>query len=254
MIDIHTHILYDIDDGPEDIYASLRMCETASEFGIDRIISTPHLSSPQKLELLLTKRRHRIERLREEIDALRLDLEIYPGAEVFVNDDIFYSSGIERATLNHSRYLLVEFDFNSLSPSRLIKYIDEIFNLGCVPVVAHPERYRYLQRDYGLINHLVDKGALFQVNAGSLASLGSREEFEIAYQMVRSNAASFIATDAHSHSGRSNDLLRMIRFFPPDISRQSLDFMLYAAPQAVLENRELPPVTRRKIVKRTNFR
>ncbi len=254
MTDIHSHILYDIDDGPDSLGESVRMCETAAEYGIDKIFTTSHLTSPDRLDDFLKKREHRLERLREEIDARGLNLELYPGAEVFVNDDVFYAQGLERATLNKSRYLLIEFDFSALSASRLVRYVEEIFNIGCMPIVAHPERYKYLQKDYGIVNYLVDMDVLFQVNAGSLASLGSREEFELAYQMVINNAASFIATDAHSHHGRSNDLLRMVRFFPPDIRRESLDYMLYESPQAVIENRPMPKIVRRRIVKKSRIK
>ena len=254
MTDIHSHILYDIDDGPESLDESVRMCETAAEYGIDKVFTTSHLASPDQLDTFLKKRGHRIERLREEIDARGLNLELYPGAEVYVNDDVFYAKGLEKAALNNSRYLLIEFDFDALSANRLIKYVEEIFNIGCVPIVAHPERYKYLQRDYGIVNYLVDMDVLFQVNAGSLASLGGREEFELAYQMVLNNAASFIATDSHSHHGRSNDLLRMVRFFPPDIRRESLDYMLYASPQAVIEDRPMPRIVRRRIVRKNRLR
>ena len=253
MTDIHSHILYDIDDGPEDLGESIRMCETAVEYGVDKIFATSHLSSSDPLDIFLRKRSRRIETLREEIAARGLALELFPGAEVYINDDVFFSKGLEKAALNGSRYLLIEFDFNALSANRLIKYVEEIFRIGCVPIIAHPERYKYLQRDYGLVNHLVDMDALFQINAGSLASFGGRDEFELAYQMVLNNAASFIATDAHSHRGRSNDLLRMIRLFPPGIRRESLDYMLYDSPQAVIENRPLPRIVRRRIVKKSRF-
>lgn len=250
MTDIHSHILYDIDDGPDDIGESVKMCETAAEYGIDKIFATPHLSSPDRLDIFLKKRSNRLKLLREEIALRGIELQLFPGAEVFVNDDIFFAKGLERATLNNSRYLLAEFDFNSLGTNRLISYIEEIFNMGCVPVVAHPERYKYLQSDYGIVNYLADMDVLFQINAASLASLGSREEFELAYQMVLNNVASFIATDAHSHRGRSNDLLRLVRYFPPDIRRESLDYMLYESPQAVIDNRPMPRIVRRRIVRK----
>ena len=247
MIDLHSHILFDIDDGPDSLYESMRLCEMGVEFGIDRIVATSHLYKPEDIAHFLRRRNDRILRLREQIDKAQLQLRIYPGAEVFVNDDIFYAHHLDKVTLNNSRYLLVEFDFHGLSGRRLIHYVDEIFRIGLVPIIAHPERYSYLQRDHSLVDYLVERGALFQVNADSLAGRTGYEEFDLAYRMVRHNAASFIATDAHSHLGRKNDLLRLIQDFPPDIHRESLDYMLYEAPFCVLANKELPPIRRTSI-------
>lgn len=231
------------------MYESMRLCETAVEYGIERVAATSHLFAPSDLAEYLPRRNDRILRLREKVEQVELPLRIYPGAEVFVNDDIFYARYLEKVTLNNSRYLLIEFDFHGLSPRQLIHYTDEVFRIGLVPIVAHPERYRYLQRDYELVNFLVQRGVLFQVNAGSLAGRSGYEEFELAYRMVLHNAASFIATDAHSHLGRTNDLLRMIQDFPPGISRESLDYMLYKAPFSVLADKELPPIRRSDIHK-----
>ena len=248
MIDLHAHVLFDVDDGPETMYESMRLCEMGVEYGIDRIAATPHLYDPGEIADFVRLRNDRILRVREEIEKRGLPLRLYPGAEVFVDDSIYTAKHLDKVTLNNSRYLLVEFEFHDVSPRRLIRYVDTIFSMELVPIIAHPERYSFLQADPGLVDFLVQRGALFQVNADSLAGLTGFEEFDLAYRMVRHHAASFIATDAHSHLGRSNDLLRMIRSFPPDIPRETLDYMLYTAPYHVLANKDLPHI------RRTNLR
>ena len=241
MIDLHSHILFDIDDGPDTLYESMRLCEMGMEYGIDRMTATSHLYHPGEVVQYLRRRNDRILRLREEIQKRGLDLRLYPGAEVYVDDAIFTAEHLDKVTLNGSRYLLVEFEFHGLSAHRLIRYVDAVFEMGLVPIIAHPERYSYLQQDFGLVQFLRERGAYFQINADSLAGLTGFEEFDLAYRMVRHHAASFIATDAHSHLGRANDLLRMIRQFPPDISRENLDYMLYTAPACVLGDKDIPP-------------
>lgn len=244
LIDIHSHVLFDIDDGPETMYESMRLLEMGVEYGIDRIVTTSHLYEPDDIARFLSKRNDRILRLREQIEQQQLPLRLYPGAEVFVNDDIFYAHNLEKVTINNGRYLLIEFDFHGLSGRRLSHYVREIQHLGLIPIIAHPERYSYLQKDYGLVEYIRDMGALFQINADSLAGRSGYEEFELAYRMVRHHHASFIATDAHSHMGRMNDLLRLVQSFPPDISNENLDFMLYTAPYCVLADKELPSIHR----------
>ncbi|MCR5485114.1 MAG: hypothetical protein K6F09_05930 [Clostridiales bacterium] len=253
MIDIHSHLLYDIDDGPKTLRDTIELCEYGLEQDIEATVLTPHLTKPERVDSLISKRDRHVEALREELDRIGIDMLIYTGAEVFVNDDIFYAKKLEKAAINNGRYILVEFDVSSLSIKRLISYLNEIFDMGLLPIVAHPERYKYFQNDYAILNYLVDMDVLFQVNAGSVARFGKREEFELAYQMVLNNAATFIATDAHSLDARPNDLLRMVRHFPPDIKRESLDFMLYEAPAAVINNEKIPRIPRRPITAKKRF-
>ena len=250
MTDIHSHILYDIDDGPDDVYESVALCRMGSEYGIDRAVATAHITLSDRISEFIEVRDRRLRRIQGILDESDIPLKLYPGAEIYVNDDIYYTKSLDGLTLNGSRYALVEFDFHALSPRRLISYTEEIFKMRYIPIVAHPERYSYLQRDYALIDFLSERGVLFQVNADSLAGLSGYGEFRLAHRMVTHNCASFIATDAHSHLQRKNDLLRMASSFPPDIDRESLDFMLYEAPSRVLENRELPRIHRRRIALR----
>ena len=244
MIDLHSHVLYDIDDGPDTLYESMRLCETGVEYGVDSIVATSHLYHPDEIASFLRRRNDRVLRLREEIERQGLQLRLFAGAEVFVDDSIFRAQHLDKVTLNGSRYLLIEFEFHGLSSRRLISYIDAVSGMGLVPIIAHPERYSYLQQDFGLVQYIAERGVYFQINADSLAGLTGFEEFDLAYRMVRHRAASFIASDAHSHLGRSNDLLRMIRNFPPDISRETLDYMLYTAPSCVLADKEIPSLRR----------
>ena len=247
MLDMHCHVLYHIDDGPDTLYESMRLCEMAVENGIEGIASTSHLYSCLEIADFLPRRNDRILRVREELEREKIPLRLYPGAEVFVDDDIVHARHLEKVTLNNSRYLLIEFDFHGLSPRRLLYYLDAVEQMGLTPVVAHPERYSFLQQDHALVDHLVQRGTIFQINADSLAGQTGFAEFDLAYRMVRHNAASLIATDAHSHLGRPNDLLRLIRNFPPDISRESLDYMLYKAPHAILSDKPLPPIRRSRL-------
>lgn len=239
MTDIHCHILHGIDDGPRDIDTALRLCMMAMENGIDTIVATPHLTTLGDLDAFIDFRDNRLEELRYEINRREMLIDIYPGAEVLASEDFFYPVPLEKATINGSRYILVEFDFTGLRFSTVLRYIEEILKRDLVPIVAHPERYSFLQVQYDRVNFLMDMGCLFQVNAGSLASMGSREEFDLAYEMVLKNAASFIGSDAHSLHNRPNAMLKMIRDFPPNISRKALDRMLNLNPQAVIKNKSV---------------
>ncbi len=241
MIDLHCHILYGMDDGPRDFDTSLRLCYLAMENGIEKIVATSHLTSLVDIDHYVAARDERIAELRAELERRELNLQIYPGAEVFAGEDLMYPLPLEKVTINGSRYILVEFDFYNLRFSTVLRYIEEILKRGLVPIIAHPERYSFLQIQYDRVNFLMDMGVLFQVNAGSLASRSGREEFDLAYEMVLKQAANFIATDAHSLHNRPNDLLRMMRDFPPNINQNWLERMVRTSPQAVIDNEVVIP-------------
>ncbi|MBQ5592131.1 MAG: hypothetical protein IIU80_04230 [Clostridia bacterium] len=250
MIDIHSHILNNIDDGARDLEASLKMCRIAQENGIDRIVATPHVRTMDNAAAFTEKRDERIRVLRERLAEESIAVEIFPGAEVFIDDDIFFADDLTRLTINSSRYLLVEFSFRNLRLRKIYEYLDEIVKTGLVPIIAHPERYEYFQEDYDAVNSLAKNGVLFQLNAASLASLDGRREFELAYSMAYNGLASFIGTDAHSPVHRSNNIAQMMQFFPADISPHKLEVMLHDSAKAVLADEAVPRLGRKQISRR----
>ncbi len=250
MIDIHCHILHGIDDGARDLETAVRLCEMAMENGIEKIIVTPHFSNFNELDAFIELRDQKLEELRYAIKKQGLWLEAIGGVEVYVGDDIFYPIPLNKAAINGSRYILIEFSFSDVGFLSVLKYVEEVMKMGLIPIIAHPERYTFFQENWETIDTLLDKGVLFQINAGSLASKGRRDEFELAYEMALKNAASFIATDAHSINNRPNDLLKMVRSFPPDISQRGLNQMLNVSPEALIKNKDISMADRRPLKKR----
>ena len=247
MIDIHCHILPYIDDGAKNMDEAIKLCEIARDNGINKIIVTPHVSCLDDIDGFLGERDVLIEELRAALKFYNIDVEIYPGAELYVDDDVFFSGDLTKLTLNGSKYILVEFDFYGLSPNKIISYLVEINNFGLVPIVAHPERYKYMQDDYNFINFLSDRGVLFQVNMNNVVGEGSRPENLLARELVRKKVATFIASDAHSVDYRSNNLRDMIENAPNGFEIDE-KFFLNDMPQIILDNGEIPQMIRQRVV------
>ncbi|MCL2105854.1 MAG: hypothetical protein FWH26_02150 [Oscillospiraceae bacterium] len=239
MIDLHCHILHDIDDGPSTAGEALRMAALAAADGVSDIVATPHFYRLSRPETFYHARDARLRELRLLLEREGIDLRLHPGAEVFVDDDIFYAGDLEPACINGSRYLLAEFGFGQLRAARFRQYLEEIFSRGLVPVIAHPERCLFLQRGRDLIDEAAESGALFQVSATSLAGWGYVEQ-EIALQLVTGNIATVLATDAHDAARRGTALATMCRGFPPEITEEAIHYMTRTAPAALLKN-EVPP-------------
>ncbi len=253
MIDIHCHILNEIDDGARDLETAIRMCHMAEMNGIKHIVATPHTNTVDNINRFIEVRDDRLETLRKHIAQRGIDVKLYPGAEVFVDDDIFFANDLKRLTINSSRYILIEFNFRNLKIRKIYDYLNEIIDAGLVPIIAHPERYEFFQFDYDAVNSLAKNGVIFQINASSLASLDGLQEFELAYSMAYNGLASFIGTDAHSLTHRANNLSEMMRYFPPDISHYNMQMMVHDAAKAVLTDSAIPMAQRNEIRKRGSF-
>ncbi len=242
MIDFHCHILPGIDDGAGSMAETVRLCEIAKENGIEKVIVTPHLANPEQVEDFVRLRNRRLDEVRLELDRRKIELELYPGTEIYVNDDIFFAPSLDGATMNGSRYALIEFEFRGLNINRLIKYVNEFFMRGYRPIIAHPERYYYMQENYDIVNHLADMGVLFQINAPSLAGYMGPVVQELSYAMVYNGLARFIGTDAHSVTHRPNNLAEMVRRFPGTIPEETYGMLLKSNAERVLADEELEPV------------
>ena len=253
MIDIHCHILNEIDDGARDLETAIRMCRMAEMNGIKHIVATPHTNTVDNINRFIEVRDDRLENLRKHIAQRGIDVKLYPGAEVFVDDDIFFANDLKRLTINSSRYILIEFNFRNHKIRKIYDYLNEIIDAGLVPIIAHPERYEFFQFDYDAVNSLAKNGVIFQINASSLASLDGLQEFELAYSMAYNGLASFIGTDAHSLTHRANNLSEMMRYFPPDISHYNMQMMVHDAAKAVLTDSAVPMAQRNEIRKRGSF-
>lgn len=239
-----------MDDGAKNFEESLRLCALGRNHHIKKIVLTPHFNAMGDIDNFLRQRDEKVGILKKNLELNGIDTEIYAGAEVFVNDDIFYAKNLSRLAINNSRYILVEFDFFGNNLRNIMDYLNEIYSMDLVPIIAHPERYEYFQRDYNAVNELASRGILFQLNAGSLASRDGREEFELAYEMAYKGIASFIGTDAHSLQHRPNDIGDMLRVCPQDIDPKHMHKMLTLNAELVLADRNIPRYPFNKLEKR----
>lgn len=250
MIDLHCHILPGVDDGARNMKESVAMCRMAVENNISKVVCTSHFLPGMKIDEFLAKRDEALHMLRAEIETQGIRLELIPGAELYVSDDIFYLEHVERLRLGETNYVLTEFDFTGLTGGRMMRYIDEIRKSGVQVIVAHPERYKYIQDDYNIANLLRENNVLLQVNAGSLLGVFGRREFKLAKELCINNAAFFLASDAHSTGMRNNALLEMFPGFARMVPPEQVGRMLADAPERLLSGQDMSVFESRPIKKR----
>ncbi len=214
LIDIHCHILPDIDDGPKTIDESLKMVAHAVEQGIGSIIATPHYI-PGEIEYDVEDVFERVNLLQERIDEVGMKCRIYPGMELYLCPELI--SHIDNGKViplgKDSKYLLVEFPGRELSPN-LIDLLHEIKIRGYIPIVAHPERNLGIVENPLLINEILQHNVLLQINASSLLGRNGKRTERLAVELIEQGLVSFVASDGHStgrraiHLGTAKDVLK----------------------------------------------
>lgn len=200
-IDIHSHILWEIDDGAKSKEESLKMIKLAQEDGIKEIIATPHFHA-QKGNAEPKKIRKMVAELQENANEEKIPIKLYAGNELYYTQELLnqLKSG-ECLTLADTRYILLEFS-ESTESKKMKNAIYELSGEGYLPIIAHIERYDALVRSPELFVELADMGAYYQVNVGSfIHRIGwSRKHF--VKSALKSGFVQFVATDAHGIKNR----------------------------------------------------
>src|SRR6266581_9351104 len=161
MIDTHLHILPGVDDGPETIQESMTLAQTLVQEGIHSAIATPHYNDefPQRSSAEI---RERVYHLQQALDRHGIALRLFSGHEALIKAGLFEDIQAGRlATLNGSSYLLLEL-WTSMWLPETERVIFELRANGIIPIVAHPERYRAIQREPCRLAALLQQGALAQ--------------------------------------------------------------------------------------------
>ena len=240
MIDIHSHILPEIDDGSIDMVCSVEMAEIAVEAGVTAMIATPHSNQRGGFENYASSElAERFQILKNELKTENVQLEMYLGMEVFGTHDVpqLYREG-KLLTLNNSRYMLIEFDFYS-DAYRMERVLYGLLDEGCVPVIAHPERYFVLQEEPEIINSWVDDGMAVQVNKGSLSGRFGRGAKRLAHILLADGNISCIASDAHGAQLRTPDMSDVQEYLAVEASEETAEILLYENPKRILLNQPL---------------
>lgn len=240
MIDLHCHLLWEMDDGAASMEKTIALCRSAVKNGIRIIVATPHLTDLELTDDFLYERNRRIADLNGYLDAKKMPLKVCGGAEVYLDNHIFEAESLDEVTINRSKYMLCEYSLQPFEPERAVLFAEEILERGLTPIIAHPERYPTFHRYPTIPRELREMGALLQVNADSLAGLLGKEIQEFAKNLLLDGTADILATDAHDPQHRGNAFLQLQAQFPPEISKELVYWATWIAPQYVLRNADLP--------------
>lgn len=201
FVDIHSHILFDVDDGSSNIDQSIFYLKQAKKIGIKSIICTPHFKDVDINKIKKIKKNYLI--LKNE--ARKLDIDLYLGIEIMLTEETFtHFKNKKMKSLADSKYVLLEVKRNEkMDVEDLIYYIEEIKELGYIPILAHPELYKYY-RNINKIKRIKESGILLQLDSTSLfKKTSSKNIYKFSISLIKNNLIDFVASDTHCIKERS---------------------------------------------------
>lgn len=202
IVDMHCHILPEIDDGAKNDGEAYQMLRMAYDEGIRVIVATPHhherrgMCTPGQYKRALSK----VRKMAKEIDE---KFYVMPGMEIYFSQDVLTKLEHKKVqTMGVSDYVLIEF-----SPNDEFRYIQQALQQvqmkGFHPIVAHIERYDCFHDHVDDVEYLIEMGAYVQVNAGSIVGTSGRTTKRFVKELLERQLVHFVGTDAHSSGSRS---------------------------------------------------
>ncbi len=243
MIDIHTHILPNVDDGPRDWNEALALLRQGIEDGIKGAVCTSHVLNrlDENVERVFTKTfRELKERARDE----GLDIKLWLASEIHCQSILEYSSPV--ATFNaNGKYLLFELPLGDY-PADTNEKIFQMSLDHIIPILAHPERNVHIMRHPETAFELANRGVLMQVNAGSLLGVFGKDVRKTAEVLLKHQLVQFVGSDCHGTHSRPMNLSKAYREVVKLDGEETAKNLFYRNPLTAIKGETIaapPPVS-----------
>jgi len=195
MIDIHTHILYNIDDGAKCLENSIDLIQLEIENDVDTIILTPHFDPYyDSYEEFIEKRTDRYFNLVNQVKNISENIQLYMGSEVFYSQALLYYSTLKPLCFN-KKYMLIEFSPLQKFDKKFFSDFEKIIKkFEVIPIIAHIEVYIQIRRRYRIIHSLRNIGCIIQVNADSVLDAPNDKFIN---KIFKRDLVDIVASDCH---------------------------------------------------------
>lgn len=235
MIDVHSHILPNVDDGAKDITETFKMLDEACRAGFSDIFATSHYIEGE-FEFNKTDREFIIEALMQKIAEEGLDIKIHVGAEGYISNDFpkLIQAGVV-PTLGNSRYVLFELPLRA-KVMYTAEVINKLLNMKLIPIIAHPERYEVVQDDPNIAIEWVEEGALLQCNYASIIGRYGSLSKETLFKLLDANAVHFLGSDTHRSGSIYTRMSDIKREFRKRIGKDKFYELSELNPRCILNN------------------
>jgi protein-tyrosine phosphatase len=235
VIDLHSHILPGVDDGSPDEVTSLAMARLAVADGIEVMACTPHFL-PGRYDNTADDIRLRVAALNQRLIEENIDLALVVGADAHIRSDFLDCLQRQQILrLNDSRYVLFEPSY-ILLPPQLEEQLSQILATGFIPILTHPERFKWIESNFAVFERLVKAGVWMQITAGSLTGKFGPRPHYWAQKMLAEGLVHILASDAHNVTSRPPILSDAFELAKKELGLLEAQHLVFSRPKAVLEN------------------
>jgi protein-tyrosine phosphatase len=236
MVDIHSHILPDQDDGARTFEEALSMVLLAAAAGTTDMVASPHANSRFAFDPTVVERKI-AELQRAAGDAVR----IHYGCDFHLTpeniEDAIAAPG--KYSIDHKGYILVELADNMV-PRTMASILTRMLAAGLRPIVTHPERNPLLHKKLSELEFWVRQGCLIQVTAQSFVGKFGRSAKSASDELMRRGLVHFLASDAHDGTHRPPLLDEAWRYTARHYGEETARLLLEDNPRAALTGADLP--------------
>jgi protein-tyrosine phosphatase len=235
VIDLHCHLLPQIDDGSKSLAESLEMARLAVADGITITACTPHIL-PGVYDNTGDAIRAAVVQLQYELDRAKIPLILVSGADIHIAPDLLSSLQARRVpSLGDSRYFLLE-PPKGIVPPRFEKHLFSLISAGYVPIITHPERLSWVKPQYDVLQSAVRSGAWTQLTAGSLVGRFGTRVRHLSERLLGDGLVHIMATDAHNALGRAPLLAEAFDIATRLVGRDEAERLVRTRPAGILKN------------------
>lgn len=232
MIDFHTHILPEVDDGSTDAQMSLALLKQLNNQGVKKVLLTPHFYAyASSAEVFAERRETSVQELLNELKKNPVDIELYLGCEVLYFEELWRVESLKDFAIRGTEYILVEMPFAPWSEN-MVRGVEKIIGKGLTPVIAHFERYIKYKDNREKLYEMLEMGALLQMNCKYINDFKTRRR---AIRFIKSGAVFAIGTDCHNLSDRAPNYEESVNILKKKLSNSEFK-QLMSKPNTILKD------------------
>lgn len=197
MIDIHSHLIYGVDDGVKTLDESIDVLKDLKKAGYSDVIITPHYIKDSKYTSDVKENEKRLKKIKKALEKNNIDINVYLGNEIYIDKDIDELLDSKKiASLNNTDYLLIELPLSGEFPEYL-EILSYLISRGYEIILAHPERYVSFQKNFNKVYELEKLGVYFQCNLDSITGKYGEDAKNTIIRMLEEKKVTFLGTDIH---------------------------------------------------------
>lgn len=238
MIDFHTHIIPNVDDGSKSMEETVELLKEAEKTGFETVILTSHYME-NYYQIDVKERAKIVNSIQSMLQNNTMNINLVLGNEIYFSDKIVsFIENKKACTINNTRYILFELPFNVV-PENLYYVIYNMLERGYIPILAHPERYSFIQQNPNILKDFIEKGVLIQSNYGSFIGQYGKKAQIIIKKLLKNGMVHFLGTDVHRKNTIYPKIPAIVSSMEKYIGKEKLDTITKTNPKLVINNQKI---------------